>query len=306
MKYYTIFLFIFSFYSCGVFDDPSDPLNGSDSSQDFTEADEENLVSFIEGAKLFKEVNQHVLSLALQYPAIGSGIISEDEVKVRSNACPDIFPDPNQKSSYPQEFIVDLDSGGNGCTPLGSKVKYKGKVSVNIISPALQQDGEFIIKSSGLLIGKALGQKIDKLEIRHKFRSNNGRNTVFDTEIITMEYTNYTGTSNQKTIVENVKRGLTTYSDVNEDSNLNNLSSVFDDEVFFEFETMDIVNEGKELRLMEATKGKLFFNLLCSCPTGGEFTIKNPGGIKVDFNRNNNCTDGSYKVGSLDFALNCD
>lgn len=306
MKYFYLFIIcIGCLYSCSIFDDETLDKNVTNEDE-ITLETEQNISQFIETAKVIKELNQHVLALALQYPALGTGIISKDDIVKRSNACPNISPDPNQKSSYPQEFILNLDSEGNGCTPLGSKVKYKGTIAVNIISPALQKNGAFTIKATNLLIGENLDRTISKVEMEHVYQSNDGEQTIFDTKIKYLDFTNFSGSDNSKTVIQDVSGGKTIYRDVAKDTNLNDLSTILDDEVIFSFDKMFVQNQiGGETTLFDTSNGTLHFSIFCACPTDGTFKLDNLGGLIVDFKENSTCTDGAYNIGSLAFKLNC-
>lgn len=293
-------------FSCSLFDDETS-TRVDDNNNEISIETETNVNQFIETAKVIKDINQHILGLALRYPALGSGIISDDEVVQREVACPNISPDPNQKSTYPQEFVLDLDSNGNGCTPLGSKVKYKGRIVINIKSPALQKQGAFTITATDLLIGEKLDRKISKVEMEHTFKSNDGKQTIFDTEIKHLDFTNFSGSGNSKTVIQDVTGGQTTYRDINRDTNLNDLSTIVDDEVIFGFDKMFVQNNiDGETTLFDTSNGSLHFSILCACPTDGSFKLDNQGGVTVDFKENSNCTNGTYKIGSLSFNLNCD
>lgn len=299
-----IFLFlVLSVISCSVFDDTTSSSLVTDDESNLEQSVRNNVDFMVAGSSLLKQVNQQVISTLFQHPSLGFGT-DADETSPRNN-CPVITPEPGRLRIYPKEFVLDLDSEGSGCQPAGSTSKFQGKVYITVLSPVFLPEGHVIIETENLRMGDELEQEIEDLTMEHRYKENVDDNLVFDTKITRFGFNNTNSRLGQnesrRAKMAQYTGGITTYSDVLRDTDLNDLATIIDDLVTIEFESLSLDNTDTQSTLRD---GNFQFSISCSCPVSGRYL--DPSAGEVTIRDNSGCVDGLYSVRDRNYRLNCE
>lgn len=290
--------------SCSIFDDSTSSTLAIDDTNALETEIVDNIDQVLSGSSLLKEINQQVLATMFQHPSLGLGTDPEDDIQLRSN-CPTITPEPGKLRIYPKEFEIDLDSGGSGCQPEGSPTKYKGTLKITVLAPVFLPGGHVIIKTKNLKMGNNLDKEVEDLTMVHKYKDRVNNDLIFDTQISKFEFTNkisrFTSNESKRTSISRFTTGVTTYSDINEDTDLTELTTIIDDLVTIEFASLQLQSEDQNATLED---GKLSFSIICSCPINGQY--EDPNGGRVLIQENRGCTDGLFTVRDRNYRLRCD
>lgn len=290
--------------SCSIFDDATSSRIETDNVENLDPQIKNSIDQVISGAGLLKDINQQVLSTITQHPSLGFGTDPQDDIQIRSN-CPVISPEPGKLRIYPKEFEINLDSEGSGCQPAGANTKYKGKLFITVLAPVFLPGGHVIIRTENLSTGDNLDKQIENLTMDHKYKNQVDGNLVFDTQISRFNYSNQLRDADQpirrRSNMTNVTGGITTYSDMLNDTDLSDLSTIIDDLVTIEFDNLELANDDEGTTQLQ--DGRLQYNIVCSCPIGGSFV--DPSAGKISLRENSGCVDGIYTVRERNYKLEC-
>lgn len=265
---------------CSVFDDPVElPLTKEDTILTSSQ--------IIEISKATKLINSLALQEILKNKNFAGFLFQDEaEIKVRSRACPNISPDPEDydpavRTDYLLEFdqcaFSDQLVGVDG-TPI-----VNGLVNISLQGELGHSGCEFRVYGTDLRIGAVRYNEYDITQIHNRQITSDGclkRDIIdFATIIDALEFSvdglEEFGERQNILNVYAASNGRTRYRDFECNTDVNDFVSIIDDRIVIQADTIisGFTEDDEEFRRNIFTDVTAEFDLVCPCPLSQSFNI---------------------------------
>lgn len=244
----------------------------------------------IEISKATKVINALALQEILKNESFAGDYFETPEVKVRSQACPNISPDPQNynplvKTNYTLQFdqcaISDQLIGVAG-TPI-----VVGEINISLVGELGHSGCEFRIFGKDLIIGTVRYNEYDITQIHRRQITSDTcvkRDIIdFATIIDALEFTavgiSEFGEENDIMRVVSSSNARTRYRDFKCNTDLNDFASIIDDKIVLQADTIvsGFVDNGSVRQRNIFVDVAAEFDLICPCPVSQSFNIVRGG-----------------------------